>query len=128
MILKNTYQKFKDLMTLTVKIGLSYPAIIQAIHLAEFFNAEIFIVHAISEDQNPAFDKMKILNRILWHQTQHEFLEKAGDVIDIITKTSDELNPDLILMGTHSDQTQKSFTIEIVKKSSCPVWVIHPEK
>ncbi|MGB3851974.1 MAG: universal stress protein [Tunicatimonas sp.] len=129
-------------------------ALIYALDLAKEVEAQVFILHvyhipsaavtaaypagyyeAVSMDElkEEADQRMKKLKRDYLYATKvpYECLTQLGPAVDIIARTAEEKNVDLIVMGTQKAEKAKawlgSVTTDTVKSSHYPVLAVPHE-
>ena len=101
-----------------------------AADLANFFDAELLVIHVASKEESS--DDDEDLSRLCtWVPTDTkgrcklQELVRRGDVSEEILREADTVSSDLIVIGvshgTFSDETLGEKTTEILREASCPV-------
>jgi nucleotide-binding universal stress UspA family protein len=108
-------------------------ALAQALILCHDFEAELWVIHGeggahtMSPDRIPFLQRMSGLN---WQRVHHEALSRPGEGPEAVFSFAQSEGIDLIVMATHrSDSSasfEPSFTAGVVRKTACPVLVVHP--
>jgi nucleotide-binding universal stress UspA family protein len=118
-------------------------ALRQAGLLAQSGNASLHIVHVVDDDQPEKLVRIeeREAERLLGeqvesvpelHGTQAHTIVVAGDPFDGILRTANEIQPDLLVMGSHRKQLLRDIfigtTIErVIRKGSYPVLMVNHE-
>lgn len=107
----------------------SYPALSQALILGEDFGAEIQIFE-VGEKKEIALGKL--IEKMAWKNLNHGFFKAKGDIPRTVAEFAESEGAEMIVMGTHgvspgSTQIPPSVTLEVLRLSPLPLWVVHPE-
>lgn len=97
--------------------------------LAERFGAELVFVHACEGGQPLAPEAARIRECIvaMWEGRRLRFLMKAGPAAEVVLKSAQEEEVDLIVMPTRgvtglSRLFVRPLTAKVMREAACPVW------
>ena len=109
-------------------------ALSQSIRFAHDFGAALMVLHVVSaqekESQSSIFQG-PFWKAVQWQNSDHELVEKKGSVVQTILACAESQDVDLIVMGTHHEEvgplsSAHGVTVEVLRKTSCPIFVVHP--
>lgn len=99
------------------------------------FTGSIIAPIQLDTDKKLRIESQNYLDSVKFHLGDEAIktVVKEGDSADLILKTAEELNIDIIVMGSHSrrwldDILMGSVTEEVLHKSSIPLFVIPTQK
>lgn len=130
---KITLNKIKNILIPVETSQFSFPAIHQALILADQFHSDLHLLHVNNdnkENEKNKIDLLKILQVLNFKNSPHDFSERNGDITSVILSETKNTESDLIVLGTHTKDYlwKKSIAVELAETSNTPLWVIHPRE
>lgn len=102
----------------------SYPAISEAMILAQDFGAELLLFQ-VGREKTEKFSG--IMERMAWKNIKHDFFQGTGDISRAVSDFAKAQAVDLIVMATHgilphSVSLPSSVTLEVLEKNDIPLY------